>query len=100
MNAFQDFKSALAGQESGGSYTMVNTHNYIGKYVGQTINGVLITESGLIAGAHLKGPTGLRKYLESNGENDVTDGFGTPISSYIRDFGGYDVSPEITGRTN
>ena len=61
------------------------------KYLGQTINGVEITQSGLLAGAHLVGYGGLQKYLTSNGMNDVKDGNGTPISQYIQKFGGYRV---------
>jgi len=61
------------------------------KYLGQTINGVQITQSGLLAGAHLVGYGGLQKYLTSNGTNDVVDGNKTPISQYIQKFGGYTV---------
>jgi hypothetical protein len=34
------------------------------KYVGQTIDGIEITESGLISAAHLKGVGALKKFLE------------------------------------
>lgn len=62
------------------------------KYVGKKINGVKITESGLLAGAHLVGVGGVRKYLKSNGKNDVKDRNGTPVSTYIKKFAGYEVS--------
>ncbi len=64
-------------------------------YAGQTINGIKITESGLLAGYHLKGlgnsvHPGLRDYLISGGNTDPADANGTPISSYISQFSGYD----------
>ncbi len=64
----------------------------IEKYNGREINGVKITESGLIAAAHLGGAGSVKKYLRSNGRNGFKDGFGTSLKSYIRKFGGYDVS--------
>ncbi len=72
------------------------------RFIGQTINGVPITESGLLAGYHLKGlgtneRPGLRQFLESG--IDGTDGNGTRISSYISSFGGYDTSDARDGRT-
>jgi hypothetical protein len=64
----------------------------IEKYSGRVINGVEITESGLLAAAHLGGAGSVKKYLRSNGRRGFRDGFGTSLSSYIRKFAGYDVS--------
>ncbi len=66
------------------------------KYVGKTIGGILITESGLLGGAHLLGAGNLKKFLKSNGRIVPTDGHGTPITEYIKKFANYDIS-EITG---
>ena len=66
------------------------------KYVGKTIKGIYITESGLIGGAHLLGAGNVKKFLKSNGRIIPRDGYGTPITEYISKFSGYDVS-EITG---
>ena len=55
--------------------------------IGTTINGVLITASGLIAGYHLVGPGALQNYVQ-NGVV-ATDGNGTPITAYVQRFGGY-----------
>jgi len=66
------------------------------KYVGEEINGIKITQSGLLAAAHLKGPGNVKKYLESNGVNNPKDGLGTSVESYMKKFEGYDVS-SITG---
>lgn len=64
----------------------------IEKYSGRIINGVEITESGLVAAAHLGGAGSVKKYLRSNGRNGFKDGFGTSLSSYIRKFSNYDIS--------
>ena len=64
----------------------------IAKYSGKVINGIEITESGLVAAAHLGGAGSVKKYLRSNGKNGFKDGFGTSLSSYIRKFAGYDTS--------
>ena len=66
-------------------------------YLGLIINSILITPSGLLAGAHLKGAGSVIQYLKSGGKNIQKDGFGTSIESYIKQFANYDVS-EITGR--
>jgi len=75
----------------------------LNQYLGKTINGVKITESGLIAGAHLKGINGeggIKDYLKSNGRINPKDGYGTTVESYIRKFGGYDVSPVTKSHAN
>lgn len=64
----------------------------IAKYKGRVINGIKITESGLIAAAHLGGAGSVKKYLRSNGRNGFKDGFGTSLKSYMKKFGGYDLS--------
>lgn len=64
----------------------------INRYEGRVINGVKITESGLLAAAHLGGAGSVKSYLRSNGQNGFTDGFGTSLRSYIKKFGGYDTS--------
>lgn len=71
----------------------------IEKYNGRVINGVKITESGIIAAAHLGGAGSVRKYLRSNGKRGFKDGFGTSLRSYIKKFGGYDIS-HITPNKN
>ncbi|OAD44588.1 peptidoglycan-binding protein LysM [Polaribacter atrinae] len=136
---FVGFKEALAFKESQGSYTVVNTLGYLGKYqfgrttlqrfkiyntaaflkdpelqekafialckvnkwilrkdirrsVGKTINGIKITESGILAAAHLSGAGNVKKYLRSNGVQGFSDAYGSSIKSYLRKFGGYNVS--------
>lgn len=64
----------------------------INRSVGKTINGIKITESGILAAAHLSGAGNVKKYLRSNGSVRFNDAFGTTIESYLKKFGGYDVS--------
>lgn len=71
---------------------------YITLYVGKTINGVKITESGILAAAHLAGPGGVKSYLRSGGTNYFSDAFGTTISYYLNKFKGYDTSNIIPNR--
>ena len=64
----------------------------IAEYEGEIIGGVLITESGILASAHLGGPSGVRRFLKSNGTRSFADAFGTQIKHYMKEFGGYDLS--------
>ena len=62
---------------------------YIDVYDGKTINGIYITESGILAAAHLGGQGSVRRYFK-NGKV-FKDGYGTKITSYMSDFSGYDI---------
>ena len=63
---------------------------YIDVYDGKTINGIYITESGILAAAHLGGQGSVRRYFR-NGKV-FKDGYGTKITSYMSEFSGYDIS--------
>ena len=62
---------------------------YIDIFDGQTINGMLITESGILAAAHLGGQGSVKRYFK-NGKV-FRDGNGTKITSYMKKFSGYDI---------
>lgn len=64
----------------------------IKRSVGKKINGVVITESGILAAAHLSGAGNVKKYLRSYGDFSFKDAFGTSIEYYMKKFGGYDTS--------
>lgn len=64
----------------------------IKRSVGQSINGIEITESGILAAAHLSGAGNVKKYLRSNGQNNLSDAFGSSIEYYMTKFSGFDVS--------
>ena len=62
---------------------------YIDKYEGQTIHGIYITESGVLAAAHLGGQGNVKKFFRRG--KKVKDGFGTGITTYMEKFAGYDL---------
>lgn len=64
----------------------------IKRFNGKRIRGVEITESGILAAAHLAGAGNVKKYLRSYGKNDVADAYGSSISYYMRKFAGFDLS--------
>jgi len=66
--------------------------NYINQFEGQIISGIKITESGLLAAAHLGGAGSVKRFLNSNGERKCKDDYGTSIRSYIKDFGGFETA--------
>jgi hypothetical protein len=71
----------------------------IPRFVGKKINGVEVTESGILAAAHLAGAGNVKKYLRSNGASNVADAYGTDITKYLKRFKGYDTS-SISPRKN
>jgi len=60
---------------------------YIQKYNGKVINGIFITESGILAAAHLAGPGNVKKFFRKGYE--FRDGNGTKMTSYIKKFSNY-----------
>ena len=64
----------------------------IQKYDGKVVAGVYITESGILAAAHLGGPGSVRKFFNSNGKSYFKDAYGTSVRSYLKKFAGYDTS--------
>jgi len=66
--------------------------NEIEKHDGTIVNGIHITESGILAAAHLGGVRSVKRFFRSNGERYFRDVYGTSIVSYIKAFGGYDTS--------
>ncbi len=65
---------------------------YIKHFKGIQIRGMKITESGILAAAHLAGAGNVKKYLRSFGRYDVSDAYGSRISNYMKQFAGYDIS--------
>lgn len=64
----------------------------IKSFVGKTIDGIQVTESGILAAAHLAGPGSVKKYLRSYGAIGFADAYGTTIKYYMKRFAGYDMS--------
>jgi len=59
----------------------------IEKYNGKVINGILITESGILAAAHLAGAGNVKKFFRKGYE--FRDGNGTKMTSYMKKFSNY-----------
>lgn len=59
-------------------------------YSGKIIGGVKITESGILAAAHLGGAGSVRKFLKSNGKLKCSDAYGSTVKSYLKQFSGFE----------
>jgi hypothetical protein len=66
--------------------------NEIEKYEGKVINGIEITESGILAAAHLGGAGSVKNFFKNKGNRHFRDAYGTSLRSYMKAFGGYDLS--------
>lgn len=64
----------------------------IHRFVGKKIQGIEITESGILAAAHLAGPGNVKKFLRSYGATESSDENGSTIGHYMKKFSGYDIS--------
>jgi hypothetical protein len=62
------------------------------KYDGRILNGIRITESGILAAAHLGGVGSVKRYFKSNGKRYMRDAFGTSVKTYLKTFSGYETS--------
>mgnify|MGYP001293945708 FL=1 len=71
-------------------YNKKRLDKYINKYEGQIVNDILVTESGLLAAAHLCGAGSVKKWFRTG--KIAEDGNGVTITSYMKRFGGYDLS--------
>ena len=61
----------------------------IRKYCNTQRHGIYITESGLLAAAHLAGPGNVKKWLKRG--KRFRDGLGTDLTEYLQLFGGYKI---------
>ena len=66
--------------------------DYINDFEGKVIDGVKITESGILAAAHLGGSGSVKRFLNSNGEKKCKDEYGASVKSYMKDFGGFETA--------
>jgi hypothetical protein len=61
------------------------------QFIGDTIKGVPVTKSGMIAAAHLGGAQSVKLFLTSDGRLDKEDVLGTAVSNYMKRFSFYDI---------
>lgn len=65
---------------------------YIRKYDGKVVHGVYVTESGILAAAHLGGAGNVMNWFKKG--EDFKDANGTPITKYMTIFSGYNINVE------
>ena len=70
----------------------------IKRYTDRYIGGVKVTESGILAAAHLAGAGNVKKYLRSGGTVVFQDAFGTSVRYYLKKFSGYDTSSIVPNK--
>ena len=66
---------------------------YIDQYEGEVVHGILVTESGLLAAAHLGGQGSVKKWFRTGKVRK--DGNGVKITNYMQRFGGYNLNLDI-----
>lgn len=64
----------------------------IAQYNGKKVRNVIITESGILAAAHLAGVTNVKRFFKTSGSYNFADANGTTIINYLKSFQGYDLS--------
>jgi len=64
----------------------------IKRFTGRVIGGVKVTESGILAAAHLGGPGNVKKFLRSYGATVFSDAYGSSVRYYMKKFAGFDTS--------
>jgi hypothetical protein len=70
-------------------YNKKRLQKYIDKFDGKIINGILVTESGILAAAHLGGPGSVKKWFRTG--KIKQDGNGVKITQYMEQFAGYNL---------
>lgn len=58
--------------------------NGLDQYIGQNVGGVPVTWDGMRNVAHLGGPAGLLRYLQTNGQYNPADANGTRLGNYMQ----------------
>ena len=96
VDSARDFMNSPAMQESAFDVLVAKNkfvlREYINAFDGKTIGGFKVTESGLIAAAHLCGAGNVMKFLDSGGEDVFADANNVPLTSYLSRFGNFDTS--------
>ena len=68
-------------------YNQTYLKEYIEKYDGKFVHGILVTKSGILAAAHLGGCGSIIRWIKTGYSRK--DLLGTSITSYIKKFSGY-----------
>lgn len=65
---------------------------YLYRYDNKVLGGIKLTQSGMLAAAHLLGPGAVIKFIKSDGTDIHSDALGTKITEYLTMFSDYDMS--------
>jgi len=72
------------------------------RYLGSNVSGVTMTPEAMISMAHLGGKAGMRQFVESGGEYNPEDAYGTSLRDYAQKFSAgqnYERSQRLGGDT-
>ena len=100
-NSATFMEDASLQEKAFGAYTSRNKwilRRDIKRFDGRYIGGVKVTESGILAAAHLAGAGNVKKFLRSYGAVGFQDANGTSIRHYLKKFSGYDTSHIVPNR--
>jgi hypothetical protein len=84
----EQFMASPELQMSAENWHFADLEARLGDLVGQTVNGQVMDMGSLVAMGHLGGAGGARKYVESGGQYNPSDSFGTSLSDYAQTHGG------------
>lgn len=105
INSVQAFLNSGPAQEGAIRAYMTRQRNYISSPavcggqscwtagMCQTIGGIVLSPTAMLAGAHLVGHVAMKAFISSGGTDVRRDGSGTPITQYLQLFSGYDGGP-------
>lgn len=87
----KDFIDSPELQETAMIKLTIYNNDYILKnklniYINKKVGGVKITQEGMLAAAHLRGPYAVKRYLRSNGKVNLDDANGTTVKDYLKQF--------------
>lgn len=69
----------------------IRLRDLISKYDGTIFKGIKVTRAGILAAAHLAGPSGARQYFTTSDQHGPRDGNGTSVRDYLVLFSGYNL---------
>jgi hypothetical protein len=89
--SMDDFLADSAVQEDAQAWHEDDIMNYVfdnglDRYIGKTVAGVTMTPEAMKAMAHLGGKSGMRNFIESGGEYNPEDAYGTSLRDYAQKF--------------
>lgn len=89
--SMEDFLANPAVQEDAQAWHESDIMDYVfneglDRYIGQNVAGITMTPEALISMAHLGGKKGMKRFVESGGEYNPEDAYGTSLRDYAQKF--------------